>query len=292
MEQTVYIDIFFLINFSMDFLGLFLAARLLGRKISLVRLLLASAFGGAYACAALFFSVSGIISFALDALACVIMAFVAVFERRSWRGIFSFSLVFGAVSILLGGAMTALFYLFNRIGLDKAFGGAQESDGVSVWLFAFLAAVSGIFAARGGRFFKRKSARSRGWLEIEYCKRKVKVPCLCDSGNLLREPISQRPCIVVELEAVSSLFSRSFLKCVKKGDFTELSEREGTRVRMIPARSAAGDAILIGFRVDSVRIDMGRGSCSVDAYIAFSVEKISAEGVKALVPSELVLGAA
>ena len=53
MEQTVYIDLFFLINFSMDFLGLFLAAKLLERSKRLLRLALAAIFGGIYACVAL-----------------------------------------------------------------------------------------------------------------------------------------------------------------------------------------------------------------------------------------------
>jgi hypothetical protein len=61
---------------------------------------------------------------------------------------------------------------------------------------------------------------------------------------------------------------------------------------MIPIQSAAGEALLVGFRLDDIRLDMGKGAVSVDAYVAFSTEKISAHGVKALIPSELAFGAA
>lgn len=296
MEQTVYIDVFFLINFSMDFLGLFLAAKLLSRRESLLRLFLAALFGGFYACIALIFPLDDTLlafSFAVDALACFLMALIAVFHRRAIRGVFSFSLVFGAISILLGGAMTALFYAFNRLGLDRAFGGGDaESDGISVWLFAIFAAISGFVALIGGKFFKKKASRSSGSLEILYGKRKIKLPCMCDSGNLLREPISQLPCILVELDSVKEIFPRSLYDCVKTGNIEGLPSSEAARIRMIPACDASGEVMLLGIRPDGIMLDMGKGATSVCAYIAFSREKISAQGAKALVPSELAFGTA
>ena len=296
MEQTVYIDLFFLINFSMDFLGLFLAAKLLERSKRLLRLALAAIFGGIYACVALISPLNACIptvSFVIDAVACVVMSFIAVFERKTWRGAFSFALVFGAVSILLGGAMTALFYAFNRLGLDKAFGnGEAQSDGLSVYIFAIFAAISGFTALIGGRFLKRKALRQSGRLELRYCGRSETLECMCDSGNLLREPISQLPCILVELEALNKLFSKSFCEAVRCGNFEKIPLSEAGRVRMIPIQSAAGEALLVGFRLDDIRLDMGKGAVSVDAYVAFSTEKISAHGAKALIPSELAFGAA
>ena len=296
MEQTVYVDIYFLINFSMDFLGLFLASRLLSRRASLLRIALAAVFGGAYACLALFLSlesISGILSFFADALACVSMAFIAIFYKRAKRGVLSFSVVFGAVSLLLGGAMTALFYAFNKIGVDKWFSlGGEADDSVSVWLFVILAFLSGIIALLGGNFLKNKGLRRRGLLEVEYQGRRASVACLCDSGNLLREPISGLPCVLVELDALDGVFSASFRTSVKKRDIISLSSHEASRIRMILARSVSGDSLLFGMRVDSLRIDMGKGATEVEAYLAFSVERISADGVKALVPSELALGAA
>lgn len=297
MVQTVYIDIFFLINFSMDFLGLFLGIKLLGYKKSLIRLILAALFGGVYASVSLILSldsISPLLSFAVDAVACIVMAFIAIFHKRALKSVFSFALVFGAISILLGGAMTALFYLFNRLGLDKAFSGGdtQINDGMSVWLFAIFAAISGGGAILGGRFLKRKTMHRSGYIEIEYRGKSVKAPCICDSGNLLREPISHLPCILVELEAVRSAFSSRFYDCVRRGSFGDSSLPEASRIRMIPVRSALGQDLLVGILPDAVWLDMGKGRIKVEAYIVFSREKISAQNAKALVPSDLVFGAA
>ena len=294
MEQTVYIDLFFLINFSMDFLGLFLAAKLLGRSKRLFRLALAALFGGFYACFTLIVPLENylsVFSFAIDALACLIMSFIAIFERRAKRGVFSFALVFGATSILLGGAMTALFYAFNRLGLDKAFAGeSEQSDGLSVYVFAIFAAISGATALFGGRFFKRKAMRRNGVIEIKYRISSVKLTCMCDSGNLLREPISQLPCILTELEALKGFISKELYDAVKNGNIEQIPQREMSRIRMIPIQSASGQALLIGFRPDRVLLDMGKGAACVDAYVVFSTEKISACGACALVPSELAFG--
>ena len=292
MEQTVYLDIYFLINFSMDFLGLFLSARLVERRIKYYRLVIAAGVGAAYACVALFLSAAGLWRLLLDALACLVVGGVAAFDRRALKSLSYFSLVFGAVSIILGGAMTALFYLFNRLGVDLLFGGRGGGDGISVWLFAILAGISALLALKGGGALKKRAVRKRGRIEIEYGGRRTSLSCLCDSGNLLREPISRLPCVLVELDALSSVLPYSLTEAVKKGNITLIEERERSRVRLIPSQSATGKAMLVGFRVDALRIDMGGGAAKTDAYVVLMTEKISEKGIKALVPSEIVLGAA
>ena len=292
MEQTVFVDIFFLINFSMDFLSLFLVAKLLEGKIALLRFIISATLGGVYACIALFLPTGGLFSFFIDAVVCVAMAFVAVGKRKQIKNTFVFSLVFCAVSILLGGAMTALFNFFNKIGLDRLFGDAGTGDGISVWLFAILAIISGILSALGGKFFKRRVSRKQGRVEISYAGGSVSLPCLLDSGNLLREPISRLPCVVVESDSVKYIFPRSFIEAVKKGEIAGLRERERARIRMISVSTAMGETVTYGIRVDSVKLDFGKGVTAVEAYVVLSNEKISAKGIKALVPSELAFGAA
>ena len=49
MQIDVYADVLFLINFSMDYLCLYITARVLHRKMTLWRILSASALGGIYA---------------------------------------------------------------------------------------------------------------------------------------------------------------------------------------------------------------------------------------------------
>ena len=58
MEQTVYVDLLFLVNFCMDFQCLFLAGKLLHRPFHVWRALIFASLGAVYAVAALFLSTS------------------------------------------------------------------------------------------------------------------------------------------------------------------------------------------------------------------------------------------
>ena len=145
MEQTVYIDLYFLINFSMDLLGLFLAAKLLSYRTHPLRSALAAALGAAYACAALLLIPSGLVGLLADIAACGAMSFVAVKRKGNLRQVGAYAVVYTAVSIVLGGAMTALFSLFNKLGFNEL-SGEGVSDGISVWLFALLAGISGVLS--------------------------------------------------------------------------------------------------------------------------------------------------
>ena len=81
MGRTVYVDLFFLINFSMDFLCFFLAGKLLERKMSLPRMLIASALGGIYANVSLLLSLGGILGVVIDVAVCMIMCLIAFWRN-------------------------------------------------------------------------------------------------------------------------------------------------------------------------------------------------------------------
>ena len=215
MEQTVYIDIFFLINFSMDLLCFFITSRLLSHSLSPRRALIAAAVGGAYACGALFLPIGGLNAFLLDMAAGVAMSLLAVKKRGNIRETLAYSVVYVAVCALLAGMMTALFSLLNRVGALALLDGESADDGVSVWLFALLAAVSGILALIGGGVWRRRSARRIGRVEISYGDAKITLRAFCDSGNLLREPVSDKLCIVVERGEMDKVLPLSLRKMIE-----------------------------------------------------------------------------
>lgn len=290
MEQTVYVDIYFLINFSMDLLCFFLSSRLLSSRFHLKRVLLASAIGGIYSCVALFTYATGAAAMLIDLLACLGICGVAMKRKRNTREFLEFSIVYAAVSALLGGLMTALFSLFNKIGLGSSLVDEGDADGVSVWFFAFLALLSGAAALFGGRFFKKRVSRIEGSVKIEYGKRTLCLKALCDSGNLLTDPISSKPCVVAQRSEVERILPLGMARAIKSGTLERLNADEARRVRVIPTRTVNGGGILYAVRVDSLSIDMGNGYTEVDALVALGEVSDGAEGASALVPSSLVMG--
>lgn len=291
MEQTVYVDLFFLINFSMDFLCFYLTSRLLSHRISVVRCAAASALGGVYACVSLFLGLGGIWSFLLDIAACFVMSAVATLKKDSAKDIFGYSIVYSACSVVMGGAMTALYSLFNRLDLDSLFGEDSGGDGISVWLFALLALISAAISLGGLKTFKRKSSRPIGQVEIAYGQKSAKLKALCDSGNMLTEPISSKPCIVAQSSEIKKILPCGLVGMIERGSAEGLSVRDVRRVRVVPTQTVSGGGILYAVRVDRVRLNMGKGWVDVDAYIALCELEKGAEGAQALVPSSLAMGA-
>ena len=286
MEQTVYIDLYFMINFGMDFLCFFLTGRLLSLRISLARCILASAIGALYACTSLFVPLGALASVALDMLVCALISAVAFLRKGELRHLPAYALVYTAVSLLLGGVMTALFYVFNRLGIDKMLGSEQDTDGLSVWLFLILALIGGLGAALGGKQIAKRSARKNCRVEIAYGSASRTLLALCDSGNLLREPISNKPCIIAELGVLRDILPRDIFEAVVHKNSALLRPESARRLRVIPTRTVDGAGMMYAFRMDSVRVDMGEGFREVEVFVALCEERLRG-GVQAIVPTDI-----
>ena len=117
--MTVYGDLLFLINFSMDFLCFYLSCLLLHRKMKLGRTFIASVLGGIYSVLALFVSTNGTIALLIDILVLVLMCWIAYGVGKSgFKALIKAIFLYFFVSALLGGLMTALFSLFNSLKFE------------------------------------------------------------------------------------------------------------------------------------------------------------------------------
>ena len=291
METTVYVDLFFMINFSMDFLCLYLVSKLLSRRLLLWRGLLAAVFGGIYADVALFFTFGRGISFIIDMLACAVICFIAFFTAREWRRLPIYILVYTAVSMALGGAMTALFNLFNRSGIFEGIK-KTDGDGISVWLFALLALISAAITLLGGKAFTGRMSRKEAEIEIVYGQRSVRLRGMTDSGNLLREPISGRPCIVADVDRVAGILPAEIVRISREKRFSELDGIDTDikrRLTLIPTATATGGGMLLGFRADEVRLIINGKTRDAEAVVALTELDRGADGYGALIPSCLLI---
>ncbi len=284
MEQVVYVDLFFIINFSMDFLCFFLEIQLLGNKFSLGRVVCASIFGGIYACVALFLPLDGVWEIALDCAVCALMCLIA-FSGVS--RLFGNTLLYIAISAVLGGFMTAMFLLLNRLDLPL---GDISGDGMSAYVLALLALVSALGTYLWGKVFRRRTSVRRTSVYIEVDGKSVTLEALCDSGNLLCEPISGKPCIVADAAALAPCLPTDIMKMTRSGglDAQALTRASAKRVRLIPTASATGESILVALRPDRICLCEGENRREIDALIALSSLGKNADGASALVPTAVL----
>lgn len=282
--QTVYVDLYFFINFSMDFLCLYLTSKLLSQPFSLLRIALAATLGGLYADLSLFLSFGGVWGILFDILSLILICVVAFGKIKNIGRLPLCTVVFVAVSAALGGIMTALYYLFNRTGIFDFMRGG-DGDGISVWLFALLAAVSAVLTLAGGRGAAKKMSASDVELEITVGGKTVSLRGMTDSGNLLREPVSGKPCIVADARKLRRIIPQELRD--REHILSRLSTLRGDtgrRIVLIPAVGATGESMLVGLRAERVLIKQDGRVKDADAIIALSELEVDA-----LVPSCLLI---
>ncbi len=285
MTETVYADLLFLINFSMDFLCFFLVARLLAKPLPLPRALIAATLGGAYSVAALILD-TGI---AIDILAGLFICFVAFWHKKD--SIAALALSSGAfflASVLLGGIMTAVFNGMNRA--DPPLDSFRDDGSIPLWLFAAVTALSSLVTWVGGRFLRRRAQVTQAQVEIRLGDKKAVLEAMCDSGNLLRDTLSGRPVIVADVKHTAALLPA---ECggITKWDtdaIGRLPSSLAARVRLIPTSSVEADGLILALRPDSIVIRTGNRTRTADALIGFARVRAPLRTCTALLPPELL----
>ena len=295
METTVYADLLFLVNAGMDCLCLCMTARLLHRRLRIWRLLTGTVLGGIYAVVALLLPFGEAASLAADVAVCFVMCALTfgLREGHGWRGLIGATGLYTALSMLMGGVMTALFNLFNRAGVTEW--RPSGGEGLGAWLFLVCSVVGSMVSMRGGRLWRRSGKIHLCDVKIEVAKQSVTLRGFVDSGNLLRDPAGGRAVICIGEKSAKKLLSSNLFAVMASGgtDVSRLRDpADIRRLRLIPAGTATGQDVLPAFRPDKITLTPdGEKSREVDAVIA--VTKQSPRGgvageAEALVPLELI----
>ncbi len=233
----------------MDYLCLYITGRILNRVISLVRLLLACVLGGIYSVASLFLPVSSGISLFLDIFMCLCISAAAYHENKRISKTITLSLLYFAVSMTLGGFMTALFNLMNK--LDLPFDGIQ-SDSISVWGFAIMAILAGILSVFGGGLIFRKKEITTCTVEITFDGKARAFEALCDSGNLIKDPISGRPVIILDKDKARGFIDQNEIDNFSAGIPSEKNAYSCMRVTSV--NTVSGSTMLVLLRPQKILI--------------------------------------
>ena len=284
--MDVYADLLFLINFSMDFLCLFLAVKLLHLPRSRWRMLLSAAFGGLYSVIALFLSVESWLSLAVDVGVCLAMCAICSAGKgvRPARLLLLCGTYFG-ISALMGGGMTAIYHLLGKANLPL---GQVQSDGISAWMFLILATAAALVAAFGGRVFSRQSAVQTCTVQVRLEGARWEMEGLCDSGNLLCDPISGTPVIIADRSVWLEALPDTLRRAVESEGRESTDGHQSRRVRIIPMHTAQGCGMAVALFPDEVTIKEKNGKIrAVRALVAPSGQPLAGD-YSAIVPATLL----
>ncbi len=286
-SMDVYADLLFLVNFCMDYVSLLICARASGVTLRRFRAVIGATFGGVYSVAALFFS-SGFFGTVLAVLSWLVISLIAFYRRGDRLSrIGKLALMFLGAEAILGGVVSAVFTLLGRItpfGEDVS--GEEATGGASRWIFVALG-----FGALAAYFLvckiKRAELDRAVSLKISVKGREAVIPVFLDSGNLLKEPMSGRPCTVVSCADIEDLVGKSEAEGLKNGSIFLFGEQV-MRAFAIPARTVEGRTLLYGFLPDEAALLDGSGRVikSIDTVVAVRRDD-GGEG-KAILPTRLL----
>jgi len=268
MEQVLYADILFFVNFSMDFVTLYITSRLTSSPFSGVRGTVAAVLGGLFATIITVTGSDGLFSVASTGIISLIMVRIS-FKKSAVPILIRRGAVFWGSGALLGGVMTVICSLGNGESVPDTGAGAAS--------LLFLASALSLLSVRAFSHLKR---RNTVLVKVTLEGYTVKFTALADSGNLLTDPLSSKPVILAD---------RSLFGNIPVPEIGHIPDSLRKRVRMIPIKGVSDSTLLPGFVPDSAFVITDKGERQVDAVIAVTdLGKSHFGGYGANAPAELL----
>ena len=279
--QTLYIDVYFLINFTVDLLALYFAVSIVKLPTTLARLLISSAIGAATAILNLFIGIEwlGYLILLIGFLSMIMLSTKRVTLYRRFKLAFCFSML----EMLLGGAVYFVYgFLDQHIGYGDQPLGGSEHRGLLILAILVLLSI-GVFKCLVS-LFSFAAGSETVEVELRSCGRRLVAEALVDSGNLAKDPFDMRAVMLVSEEIAGRLLGE--VPCLDG-----LDQRDGNligRIRLIPVSFGKERRLLLGFRPDAVYVITSRGREEIDVIVAIDKEGGKYGGTGILMPAVAV----
>ncbi len=258
----VYIEYVLLENVIINFIILYVTKMLTRTRTSRIRLFIASLLGSLYIFYLFFPNAKFMGRFIIKIAISVLMIIIAFYPERFNLFLKQIS-AFYLISFIFAGTTMGLYYILNNnlTFINISFKTSKE-------LIRFLIIGIGLSTALIKYIFKyhRTKMNKENFLTrvtISLNNKKVNIIALIDTGNSLKEPISQKPVIIAEYNAVESILPDRLKKLYlenKEFDLNTIGKvmeeiRDEVKLRLIPYKSIGNEnGILIGFKPDSINV--------------------------------------
>ena len=208
--MKIYLDVVLIENFIMNYMMIFSTAIISKSKIHYFRISLASLLAGFYSILAYIWKLESVLSFCVKFLISIMIILIS-FDNRKRKTILKQLILFYLVSFTFGGISFMLLFLINPSHIVFKNGLLVGSYPVKMTIiggivgFLVIAIVSYVIKER----LRVKSMLCD--LEIYYKGKYQKLKTMIDTGNLLKEPISQTDVIIVEKNSLRGMIADEIL---------------------------------------------------------------------------------
>lgn len=259
--MTIYIDVVLIENVIMNFIILLATGLILKEKIKITRLLLSSLLGAIYSVIS-YMSILGIYSsMVLKIILSIVMIYIA-FNPQTMKKMWKDILIFYLTSFVFGGAAFALIYIVKPQDI-------LMKNGLFLGTYPLKTAILGgiiafIIIITAFTVVKSKVTKKDMFCEIEIQlnENKIETTAMIDTGNLLKEPITNTPVIVVEHTLLYDCIPKEILNHLDEllgGEFKnipeEIKEKYISKLKFIPFSSLGKqNGMLLGIKAEYIKI--------------------------------------
>ena len=258
--MTIYVDVVLLENLCMNYIILFGTGYVIRLKIKHLRILLSSLIGAIYAILAY----AGIFPMYANIFVKIVLSICMVyiaFYPKNIKGMVKELIVFYLVSFALGGCAFALLYIVRPQDIFM-------KDGVYIGTYPIKIALLGGIVGFVVTYIAFKVVKTRMTkneliydMVIKIKDKELTTKVMLDTGNMLKDPISNMPVVLVEKSILYPILPKELLENSKNilgGDFKEnedINNEYRTRLRIIPFTSVGKqNGMMLGIKVDEIKI--------------------------------------
>lgn len=282
--KILYIDVYFMLNFTVDILAVFIAAAMTHIKMNIKKLLLSGTAGAVFAVAELFMSGKGA-KFCLSILFLVLLTYISCRNISLSRKV-KFIVSFYISAFLISGAVNFIYGL-----MDKYIDGIFENNGATTnrkalifsLIILLIIGVLRLFIMMMSDSINEKSVKIR----IELSGKSIEVDALLDTGNLVKDPMNMNPVIFLKKSSAQSIIPMSVIEL---SDLDKLGHDYRKRIRLIPVTRNSVTHVMTGVRVDKVFLLKEKHKEEIDATVVIDKEEGTFGGYYALAPYVAICG--
>lgn len=278
--RVLYIDVYFLINFTVNLLALYFSCTLLHFPIRRWRLCLCAMLGALLAVVSVLWHEKFFLLLAASIVILLGMIMLAGAGGSAFRRL-RLALLFFLFEFLIGGIVH-----FGYGFLEEKIGDLWVESGVEnrklLYLCALILLALGILRLAVSLLESGAHEKSCE-VEIRIGEKRFFGSALVDSGNFLRDPLDGASVVLIKSRVAERLLPSAFLS----EDIAALEKDHQKKLRLIPVRIMGSQRILLGIRPDDFSIFLKKKKEHVRVTVAYDKEKGDYEGYSVLISSSI-----
>ncbi len=260
--MTIYLDVVIVENLIMDAIIIYATAIVLKVKIRHLRIIISSLIGAIYSVLSYISDLEIYNNLFLKIFLSIVMVYIA-FSPQNIKTLMKQILIFYLTSFLFGGVAFALIYVIKPQEIlmkNGLFLGMYPLKTVFLGAIVATAILITAFKVVKNNITKKDMMCN---VSIELNNKTVNIKTMIDTGNMLKEPISGLPVIVVENTALYELIPKEILDNLDDilgGDFQKIPDNIKStyiaKLKWIPYSSLGKqNGMLVGIKADKAIVE-------------------------------------